>query len=611
MLLALDTETHVVSNHAPIPPLVCTSYATSGDNVGILHVNDPDHEQTIATALDEHTLIFANAPFDCAVYANRWDNLVDKVFHAFKRGSIHDVLNREKLRFIADGTFKLVSKSSDHPFSLGACMYRRFGIELTKDDWRLRYSELEQLPIEAWPLPAVEYAQNDAASNWHLFANQEEANREFIEIEGCSLFEDEPRQNRAHFALHLMGTHGIMVDQEAVKKFRAGIDAQWEAAKTVLIKAGVVRRDGSRDTAAAKKIMEAACARLGIEPKETNGGGISLDAEACERVCDPLLDAYQEYGSLLKLKGTYIEPLERAGDYPIHPYWNPIVDTGRISCKYPNLTNLPRAPGVRECYVPRAGKRFVFCDYDKSEIVSWAQILHALFGGSKIGDALNAGLDPHSMMAATFLGCSYEEAHARYKAHEPLATEARQTSKPPNFMLMGGAGVERYVLTQRKDMERDAFAKAFPSANPFEDGARHKQVWMETWEPQAWFDYVKREVAKPGGGAMRSYKSHRVSSGLGYSEYANRLFQQLTADYAKEALWDVTWEQFMEPESPLYGTRCVVFVHDEIGLEADINKAPAAAKRLEEVMVASSTRWCPDVRSGASARILPGGWTKG
>ncbi len=613
MRLALDTETHVTPGS--VPPLVCTSFTANGTDAGILHVNADDHERTIIEAFNEHTLIFANSPFDAAVYGNKWDAVVPCVFHAYKRGSIHDVLNRDKLKHIAAGTFKPLYQNKSEGFGLGAVMRREFGIELTKDDWRLRYCELEPLPIEAWPLPAVEYAQNDALSNWHLFHKQEDEERALFNEEGVMLFEDEARQNRAHFALHLMGLNGICIDQDRVREFSATITKQWEEARDKLIKTGLVRCDGSRDTKLAAARMEKVCAERGIDPKGTAGGGISLDQEACERVCDELLDAYSAYGSLLKLKGTYIEPLERAGDEAIHPYWNPIVDTGRISCLYPNLTQLPRAPGVRECYVAsidkKTGKRkkLIFADYDKSEIVSWAQIQIALFGSSVIGDAINKGMDPHSMMAATFLGCSYEEAHARYKAHEPLATEARQTSKPPNFMLMGGAGVERYVLTQRKDMERDAFAKAFPSENPFDDGERHKAAWLATWhDAPEWFSYVKRQVAS-GSGSMRSYKSHRLSSGLGYSEYANRLFQQLTADYAKEALWDVTWEQFMEPDSALYGTRCVVFVHDEIGLECEEDRAPAAAKRLEEVMVASSTRWCPDVRSSATARILDR-WSK-
>jgi DNA polymerase family A len=612
MFLGLDTETYKITHETgPVPPLVCSSYAPKGGEVGIMHANDPQHESTISEVLDNHNPIFANAPFDLFVYGNRWDGVVPKLFEALKRGSIHDVLIREKLCDIANGDFAHLNRDKTEGYNLAAVARRRLGVTLEKDDWRLRYSELLPLPLEAWPRPAIEYAQNDALSNTIIFEKQEETRAQVLREEGLDLFADEARQNRFNLVCQLMHVNGIRVDQKAVAKLDQEIHAKWEAAKLQLQKAGLVRLDGSKDTTAAKEVMLKACMALGIEPKETPKGGISLDSEACERVMDPLLDAYGDYTSLQKLRGTYIGPLLRAGENPIHAWWNCLVENGRISCRDPNLTNLPRMGGVRECYVPDEDESFIFADFDKSEMVAWAEILLSMFGESTLADALNAGVDPHTKLAATFMGISLEEAIARRAAGDPLVIESRQTAKSPNFLLMGGGGFERYVLTSRNQMTREAFAKAFPG-NPFEAGKNHKEAWRQTWapDPQRYFAHIGKLTQATGKCNIVSFKSGRLRANVGYSDAANGYFSQLMADYAKDAAWEVAWRQFMEPQSALFGTKFRVFIHDEIGISAKKDRAQAAARELEEVMISTQRKWCPNVRGGASAKVMER-WKKG
>lgn len=49
-----------------------------------------------------------------------------------------------------------------------------------------------------------------------------------------------------------------------------------------------------------------------------------------------------------------------------------------------------------------------------------------------------------------------------------------------------------------------------------------------------------------------------------FTQAANTMFQGLTSDGAKAAMWEVARRQFTEPKSALYGTRNVNFIHDEL-----------------------------------------------
>ena len=63
----------------------------------------------------------------------------------------------------------------------------------------------------------------------------------------------------------------------------------------------------------------------------------------------------------------------------------------------------------------------------------------------------------------------------------------------------------------------------------------------------------------------------------------------------------VTEECYTQEDSPLFGCRPVAFIHDEIILEAPLERVPWAGRRLAEVMVKAGEKWCPDVPLTAEA----------
>ena len=111
---------------------------------------------------------------------------------------------------------------------------------------------------------------------------------------------------------------------------------------------------------------------------------------------------------------------------------------------------------------------------------------------------------------------------------------------------------------------------------------------------------------------IEQLRSGRLRGGTNYCAGCNTYFQGLAADGAKNAIWEVMKECYVDVDSPLYGCRPVAFIHDELLVEVpeDIEARTAAADRLAEVMVSAMEKWIPDVKIAAEPAAMTR-WLKG
>ena len=324
---------------------------------------------------------------------------------------------------------------------------------------------------------------------------------------------------------------------------------------------------------------------------------------------------------------------------PIHPYYNVLVNSGRTSSNHPNIQNPPRKGGVRECFVPRPGYVFVACDYDSAELRALAQACWDILGKSKLADAYraDASFDPHTLFASSMLDLTYEEGlrlkdrSARFNVEtdargerglecgHPLPQGAngepsvpcercfdlfkarRQQSKCANFGYAGGMGARSFV----------SYAGAQGVKLSLAESEALRDDWFSQWpEMERYFKHINNLLRPMGEGPVLQLRSLRVRGRCTYTSACNTLFQGLSADAAKRAAWLVAWEAYAKPESPLYGCRPVIFLHDEIVIEASADQASAAAARLSELMVVAMEAFTPDVPATASATMMRR-WYKG
>lgn len=580
MIVAIDTETELIAPGVLAPRLGCLQYQIEGQAPIIV-----PHGEAVALVekLIDHgaTLVGHNIPFDLAVLV-RAGLPVARVFRLYDAGRVRCTQIREQLDAIACGDL------STRDCHLAAIHARRCPdlplLDKGADGWRLRYGELRDIPPPLWPERARAYALEDPAATLRVFRAQG----------GGRDLPDELPQTRAAWALHLMGVWGVRTDAAQIERMDSEIGARLEDARAAATAAGYIRPNGTKNTTALRAAVEASCRRDALPIPRTDRGSVSTDAETLEATGDPALAAVAVLTHLEKMRTTYLDAFRAGIDRALCPGWRALVASGRTSCREPNLQNPPREDGFRECFVPRAGHVFVSVDYDFLELRTLAQACLDLVGGSELAKAIRAGEDPHLSMAAEILGVPYSEALARKK--EPAIKDARQLAKAANFGLPGGMGPDNFR----------AFAWATYrvrlSARQAADliAAYHRR-WPEI---RRLFALVK-SWTRSGAATITLPRIGRVRGGCGFCDGTNQLFQGPAASGAKESLYRVSRACYTDRASPLFGSRPVLFLHDEIIIEAPEDRTHEAGAELARIMRTTMVEVVtPDVPSGAQPAAM-------
>jgi len=613
-VVAFDTETFLIAPGTLAPPLVVLSWAEpdpngEGDRAGLVAAEDAG--EWFAAALARGARIVGhNLAFDLAVMLAEFPALRPAVAEHARAGLFSDTQLREQLLDIAKGSFRFVDVEATDgetirqpiDYALASIAARRCGATLDKsgDSYRLRYAELADVPPEQWPDAARSYAIEDARATLAVWRAQ-------ATDPAAATLCDEAAQVRAALALHALSSRGVVVDLAAVDALAAKLSAERQATRAALAPLGIYRPDGSKDTGALRALVENAYRAQGLPVPMTGGGAKGVPAVATSGAVlkdsgDPRLAALAAAGAVEKLLTAFIPGLRTGAVAPLTCRYNVLVESGRTSCagvkvgtvKGVQLQQLPRAGGVRECFVPRPGFLLASVDYDTLELRALAQACLDLVGYSAMAEALRGGADLHLDLAASLLGIGYAEAKAR-KA-EPAIKAARQRAKPVNFGFPGGLGVERFMAFAWQQ-----YGVRFSRSEA--EGAR--SAWRNRW-PEV-VDLQRRVGAAidPVSETCNvvQLRSGRLRGRVRYTEACNTFFQGLAADGAKRALFRV-WDEGDGRVFP------VAFLHDEVLAEVPEATAAESAELLARLMVEAMAELIPDVPVSASPAIMRR-WYKG
>lgn len=618
-VMALDTETELTTPQCKAPRLVCVSHAWGGGLPGLFKWNGDDGalgldvEEWFRSRLHSSLIWVGHfIAYDWAVIANECPALVPDIFEAYERDQITCVMLRQKLLWIAEGEVWKLKQGDPSLEKLAKELLGVDSLDKGAESWRTRYGELRDVPLVQWPERARLYPVNDVRAPLAAYSVQQELRTHGPG--GRDLLEDEFRQARYSFALRLMSCWGMPVDLERVEKLAVATEREYQELKDQLLNIGLVRANGTKDTKLAKARMIQVMGSFD-RCKQTSGGtsgkkDVSLDEEACIASGDDSLIAYSRVQKLGTVLSKDIDALRQGR---IHPRINSLLISGRISAGgnsddggY-NTTNVGRTGGFRECFISDPGTVIIDNDYGGLELCTWSQACYNLIGMTTMGDVINAGEDPHLMLAGDLAGTTYADAKARYAGHklyketkgvhgaiDKLIAAARQNAKPGNFGYPGGMGPDTYVIYcagQGVKITRE-LALAI------------KHIWQKNWPESApWFDMSKMATMN-GYATVEQLYSKRFRGGLSFCDYLNTLFQGLGADLAKSAFWRVCRESYdWTQRSVLLGCRPLNFVHDQILTQAPLETAHEAAQRQTTIMNEEGRRWCPDVPPKTEAAL--------
>lgn len=636
--LAFDTETHLIADGMLFPKLVCVSTFDGTDNR--IYLAKEGVEIVLNALKDPNTIVIGhNVAYDLGVICaeaitqgHDAHEILTTIFSAYSFDRVVDTMIRCMLIDIAQGTFQEIEgQRRGRQFGLDNLASRWVNecMDKGEDTWRLHYAALTDVPLDQWPIDAKSYALKDARVTYLVDA----AMTAWAIQEGqrSGKIPDEHRQVRAAWVLHLMAGWGVRVDASLIASVRTNLEAQRDLAYVEMDKFALFKKDkkgaylftekGQRsiDQKHLKKLIAEGFAQQGLRPPMTDGRvnkktgervpEVAFGADAAEASLSPGPMAYAAVANAVKLLSTYLPALERAAaGIPLTSSPNVLVASGRTSWSRPNLQNPPQVGNIRECIVPRKGNVLVGADLDTIELRALAQSCLELFGHSQMAACLIKGEDLHTGLGADLLGLTYADMKRRLAAGDPQAELNRKVAKAINFGLPGGMGLERFAST--------AASQGIPLDPDHDEAIRKSSLYKEAWfrrfpEMREFLNHASTITRDDGGPKIIEQPwSARIRGGLTYCSAANTIFQGRVADGTKLALWRLAEACYVDRQSILYGCRLVLFLHDEVILEAPEEIAHDAASELVRILCGALQEVIPDIPITSTA-VITRRWLKG
>jgi DNA polymerase-1 len=287
--------------------------------------------------------------------------------------------------------------------------------------------------------------------------------------------------------------------------------------------------------------------------------GIALDStedDALAAVNHPLAETLREYRSTAKLSSTYGTAWLKhvTPDGRVYATWKQIGAgaSGRMSCKEPNLQNLPRDPRYRRCFIAPPGRVLVKADYSQIELRIAAKIAN----DQRMLDAYCKGEDLHTLTASAIL----------IKPVSEVTKADRQLAKAVNFGLLYGQGAEGLMVYARSN---------YGVSLTIEEASAHRETFFRTYAGL-------RKWHKTLGGEARDTRTltgRRRLDVRRFTERANTPVQGTGADGLKRAL-TLLWKR----RATCPGAFPVLLVHDEIVVECAAEQADQAVSWVRDAM---------------------------
>lgn len=159
----------------------------------------------------------------------------------------------------------------------------------------------------------------------------------------------------------------------------------------------------------------------GVRLPVTDAGNASVKAEVIAGLAaagglpadiGDVIAAYAEYVKIGKRLSAFLTPwhvMATRGDGRLRPtiYTLGAEKTGRMSAVRPNMQQVPRVGGYRECIIADPGHLLIGADFGQVEI----RMAAILSGDEQLKSMLRDGLKVHDLIAAQVFGPNYTEEH--------------------------------------------------------------------------------------------------------------------------------------------------------------------------------------------------------
>lgn len=574
-------------------------------------------------------IVAHNGAFDWSCISAMDSSFIGRIYDLFSKRKIQCTFLRTMIYLNSKGVLKTYQNKKvelEHGkfgnLSYVGSVFNFCGADISekKDgDVQVTYYKVKGIEPKDWPEAYREYLIQDVEWLPRLFDAQEHSKyvKHLSTGKKIDIYKEAPRRSAFHYSLTLASAWGLKVDKDAVNTLRMESETKVQVVADEMVSEGFAKElEGVKRQRALEKgkltitldnkkiqqVVEESYTSRGLEVPRTDKGNVNTSRKTLERSGHPLLEKWAKVGNEKTIWSTFIPALEKSFDTNgvLNTNYFPYSDTGRVSARNPNLLNPPRAGGIRECIIAREGCCFVFCDYEANELRVLSQVLLDMLGSSKLASLYQEDpfFDPHTYMATRKLGISYQEGKELKKAGDKELKKTRQLMKACNFGFPGGMASRSFtqyaqnygvkITESEADDLKAFFFQQFP-------------------EIKKYLNRVSK-IIRTGGSQGYLPRAQRFSGDRSYCQLANFHFQGLAAEGGLTAFTQVSKLAYTDPSSALYGTRPVLFVHDEIILETPLIKAHDAALELQKVMQDCMQIFTPNVPSVAEPTLATRWW---
>jgi len=239
------------------------------------------------------------------------------------------------------------------------------------------------------------------------------------------------------------------------------------------------------------------------------------------------------------------------------------ASTGRFSSSKPNLQNMPRLLGPRECFVPRKGRKFWLIDYAQVEMRFYAHFAKDKKMAERIPTDLHRGT-----------------ASEMYKKPpEQVTHEERERAASINFAVIYGSGPATMAETLSRRGSPTTQSEAVRFINKYH--SIYPSVRRTARE-------LSRQLISQGYITNPFGRRYYIPSKFSYKAL-NYMCQGTSADLIKQVMVKVwTW---LRKEG--FKTKILLTIHDELVFEVPHSEERAVLPKLAEMMEDRNSYFVP------------------
>jgi DNA polymerase I len=238
----------------------------------------------------------------------------------------------------------------------------------------------------------------------------------------------------------------------------------------------------------------------------------------------------------------------------VHPVYNQVVDTGRMSCSNPNIHGIPKIKKFRNLFTAPEGSRIIRADFSQIELRVAAEISR----DPTMINAFKAKQDLHKLTASLIMG----------KLVKDISDSERQRAKAVNFGLLFGMSARSL---QESALKSYGVYLSIEDAEKFRLRFYSSYQGFTKWQQLQIYKTETRTLSK----RRRIWKDQLPKP----TQLFNSPIQGTAADILKKSLVLLS-DNLSGSNAKIIGT-----IHDEILVETPVENVAMVKNIVEQSMI--------------------------